>query len=99
MDLIGAMDFFTSADGVICLVVGIIAGVLAKQFLKGGGLGLIGNIVIGAVGAVVGGYLFDVINIIDVGDFEDPIIAGAVGAVILLAIVGSFGASPRPKKI
>jgi uncharacterized membrane protein YeaQ/YmgE (transglycosylase-associated protein family) len=86
MDFVGALDFFTSPDGIICLAVGAIVGLLVWLFIKGGRLGLIGNLVVGAVGAVVSGYLFDVIGIIDVGDYEDPMIASVVGAVIFLAI-------------
>src|SRR3990172_5909857 len=40
------------------LVVGLVAGWLAGQFMKGGGYGLVGDVVIGIVGAFVGGLLF-----------------------------------------
>ena len=99
MGLIEAMDFFTSLDGVICLVVGAILGALAGPFLKGGGIGTIGNIIAAALGALLGGYFFDWINVIDVGDYMDPIIAGAVGALVVLAIIGLFfgrKATPQP---
>lgn len=90
MGLAGALDFFTGVDGLICLAVGAILGVLAGPFLRGGGLGTLGNVIVGALGGVLGGYFFDWINIIDVGDYADPIIAGAVGAVVLLAVAGFF---------
>ena len=45
------------------------------QLLKGWGIGLVGNLVLGAIGGVIGGYAFDVANIIDVGDYADPVIA------------------------
>jgi uncharacterized membrane protein YeaQ/YmgE (transglycosylase-associated protein family) len=88
MDLVGALDFFTSPDGIICLIVGAIVGGAAIQLLKGWGIGLVGNLVLGAIGGVIGGYAFDVANIIDVGDYADPVIAAIVGAVILVGIVG-----------
>ena len=43
---------------VIWLVVGAVAGFLAASFMGGGGFGLIGNIIIGILGAVVAGYIF-----------------------------------------
>ena len=39
------------------IVVGLIAGFLAGQVMRGGGYGLIGDIIVGAVGAVIGGFL------------------------------------------
>lgn len=44
------MDFFSTIDFIICLIVGAVVGVLAGQFMKGRGFGLIGNIVVGLVG-------------------------------------------------
>ena len=40
------------------LLVGLIAGWLAGQFMKGGGFGMIGDIVVGVLGALVGGFIF-----------------------------------------
>ena len=42
----------------IWLVVGLIAGSAAGQFMKGGGFGLIGDIIVGIIGAFIGGTLF-----------------------------------------
>jgi len=47
----------------IFLAIGAVAGWLAGQVLKGGGYGLLGNIVIGVIGSVVGGYLFGLFGI------------------------------------
>jgi len=45
--------------GVIAwLVVGMIAGFLAGRLMQGGGFGLVGDIVVGLVGALIGGFLF-----------------------------------------
>ncbi len=40
------------------LVVGLVAGWLAGQFMKGGGYGLVGDIVVGVIGAFIGGFIF-----------------------------------------
>lgn len=97
--LVGAMDFFTTPDGIICLVAGAVFGALAAFLIKGRVPSLIWSIVIGAVGGVLGGYVFDVVDFMQINDFLDPIIAAAVGAVILLAIASFFvrrEATPQP---
>ena len=43
------------------LIVGLVAGFLAGQFMKGGGYGLVGDIVVGVIGAFVGGLLFSLL--------------------------------------
>ena len=48
------------------LIIGAIAGWLAGLIMRGGGFGLLGNIVVGIIGAVVGGYLLAWLNI-DIG--------------------------------
>jgi uncharacterized membrane protein YeaQ/YmgE (transglycosylase-associated protein family) len=87
MDLVGALDFFTSPDGILCLIVGAMIGVGATQLLKGWHLGLIPTVIISGLAGVIGGYVFDVINVIDVGDYADPIIAAVVGAAVILGVL------------
>ena len=98
MSFISALDFFAGVDVIICLVVGAFAGWMAGPFMKRGGYGLIGNIVIGVVGSVLSGLLFDWINIMDIGDLLDPIIAGALGAGIVLAIADAFRRMSSPQR-
>ena len=43
---------------IIFLIIGAVAGWLAGTLMKGGGFGLIGNVVVGVIGAVIGGFLF-----------------------------------------
>ena len=80
------MEYFMSFDSVVALITGAIIGGLAGQVIKG--LGLVGNIVTGIVGGLIGGLIFDSLDFMNTGDITDPAIAGLVGAVILLAIVG-----------
>ena len=43
------------------LVVGLIAGWLAGQFMRGGGYGVVGDIIIGVIGAFIGGFVFSIL--------------------------------------
>lgn len=97
MGFMGSLDFFAGVDVFVCLAIGALAGGLAGQFLRGGGYGLVANILIGMAGGILGGFIFDWINIIDVGDLLDPLIAGALGAIVLLALAGFIRpAAPTP---
>jgi uncharacterized membrane protein YeaQ/YmgE (transglycosylase-associated protein family) len=65
------------------VVVGLIAGWAAGRIMKGGGYGVIMDIILGIVGAVVGGWLVGVVGI-HAGGFISTIIVGIIGAVILI---------------
>jgi uncharacterized membrane protein YeaQ/YmgE (transglycosylase-associated protein family) len=70
------------------LIVGAIAGWLAGLIVKGYGFGLIGNIAVGIVGAVVAGYLLPRLGVgLGVG-MVAAIINAVIGAVVLLVIIG-----------
>ena len=72
------------------ILVGIIAGWLAGVFMKGKGFGLIGNMVIGIIGALVGGWLagtlFNIQNAIT-GFNLMTIVVSILGAIVVLYIV------------
>ncbi len=72
---------------VIFLAIGAVAGWLAGTIMKGGGYGLLGNIVVGIIGAVVGGYVFGLFGI-SVGGLIGSIFTATAGAVLLLFIIG-----------
>jgi uncharacterized membrane protein YeaQ/YmgE (transglycosylase-associated protein family) len=74
---------------VIFLAIGAVAGWLAGTLMKGGGFGLLGNIVIGIIGAVVGGFVFGLLGI-TAGGLLGAIITSTAGAVILLFVVRLF---------
>jgi uncharacterized membrane protein YeaQ/YmgE (transglycosylase-associated protein family) len=74
------------------IVLGLVAGWLAGQFMKGGGYGLIGDIVLGIVGAIVGGFLTGLVlgrDMISGFNIESLIVA-FIGAIILIAISRAF---------
>jgi uncharacterized membrane protein YeaQ/YmgE (transglycosylase-associated protein family) len=73
-------------DIIIFLVIGAVAGWLAGLIMKGGGFGLVGNIVVGIIGSVIGGWLFSLLGIA-AGSLIGEIIAAVVGAIILIAIL------------
>jgi len=71
---------------IIFLVIGAVAGWLAGQIMKGGGFGLVGDIIVGVIGSVIGGWLFGVLGIA-AGGLIGSIIAALIGAIILIAII------------
>ena len=71
----------------IALVIGGVAGWLAGFLFKGGGFGLIGNIIVGLLGALLGGWLFGLLNISIGGEWVGPIVTSTVGAIILLFVI------------
>ena len=70
----------------VFLIIGAIAGWLAGIVMKGGGFGLLGDIVVGIVGAFVGGWLFGVLGIF-AGGLLGAIITAFVGACVLLFVI------------
>jgi uncharacterized membrane protein YeaQ/YmgE (transglycosylase-associated protein family) len=75
---------------VIFLIIGAIAGWIAGVLVKGFGLGLIGNIVVGIVGSFIAGWLLPRIGVKSIvnNPIVDQIIFAVIGAVILLIILG-----------
>ncbi len=74
---------------IIFLALGAVAGWLAGLIMKGGGFGLVVNIIVGIVGAIVGGWVFSFFGF-ESASLVGSIITAVVGAVILLAIIGLF---------
>ncbi len=74
---------------IIFIIVGIAAGWLAGQVVRGGGFGLVGDLVVGLVGALIAGYLFPTLGLNL--SFGTPIIgailSAAIGAIILLILI------------
>ena len=62
-------------------------GWLAGMLVKGGGFGLIGDLVVGVVGAFLGGFLFGALGISGGGGFIGSLVVATIGAVVLLFIV------------
>jgi len=72
----------------VILVVGLIAGWLAGQIMKGSGYGLIGDLVIGVIGAFIGTWLWGLLHLPLIGGFWiNAIVISTVGALVLLFIL------------
>lgn len=71
---------------VVFLLIGAIAGWLAGKITKGRGFGLGGNIVVGIIGAFVGGMLLSWFGVSS-GGFIGSIITATIGAVVLLGLI------------
>jgi uncharacterized membrane protein YeaQ/YmgE (transglycosylase-associated protein family) len=71
----------------VILLVGAIAGWLAGQIVQGTGFGLIGDIVIGIIGAFIASWLFPQLGIHLGAGIVAEIVAATIGAIILLVIV------------
>ena len=72
---------------VIWVVIGGIAGLLAEMFVRGVKVGLVGTVVVGILGALLGGWLFGLLHLHVGTGFVNEVVAAFVGAVILLLIM------------
>ena len=77
------------------IIVGLVAGVLAS-FVMGGGFGLVGDIIIGILGAFVGGWLFSRLGVSSpIGGLAGTIFVAFIGAVVLLFVIRLFRSGTR----
>lgn len=69
------------------LIIGLIAGWLAGVLMKGGGFGMVGDLVVGVIGAILGGWLFGALGLSAGGGLIGSLVVATIGAVVLLFIV------------
>lgn len=69
------------------ILIGLVAGFLAGAVVKGHGFGIIGNIIVGIVEAVLGGFIFSAVGLVAT-NLLGSLICAFGGAVVLLIIVG-----------
>ena len=68
------------------LIVGLIAGFLASVVMRGGGYGIVGDIIVGLIGAFIGGWLFSLLGI-GAGGLIGSIVVAFIGACILIFLL------------
>ncbi|MFN8374768.1 MAG: GlsB/YeaQ/YmgE family stress response membrane protein [Anaerolineae bacterium] len=86
---------FVPEQIVTWVIIGLIAGFLAGLLVRGRGFGTLGNLIIGLIGAVVGGFLFTLFNVQVPGELAGgitlrwiDIIVAFIGAIVVLLILG-----------
>ncbi|MBK8494828.1 MAG: GlsB/YeaQ/YmgE family stress response membrane protein [Ferruginibacter sp.] len=82
---------------IIILLLGALAGWLAGMVFQGGGLGLIGNIVVGIVGGFIGYWLLPKVGVnINTGTgWLNYVLTAAIGAIVLLVVINLIFGSRR----
>jgi len=79
---------FEAQSLIVILIIGLIAGFLAGKIMKGGGFGIIGDIIVGVIGAFIGSWLWTFFKLPPIGPWWlSAIIIATVGACILLFIL------------
>ena len=68
------------------ILIGIAAGWLTGQIMKGGGYGLVGDLIVGVVGALLGGWLFGLAGITAAGLIGQLAVA-TIGAILLILLL------------
>ena len=71
------------------LLIGLIAGFLAGKLMRGSGYGVIGDLIVGCIGALLGGWLLGLLGI-SWGGFVGSLVTAFIGAVILVWVVRLF---------
>jgi uncharacterized membrane protein YeaQ/YmgE (transglycosylase-associated protein family) len=79
-------------DILIWIIVGVVAGWLAGVVVRGYGLGLVGNLVVGVIGAIIAGWLLPQLGVafVVVNPLITAIVYATIGAIILLLLIGLF---------
>jgi uncharacterized membrane protein YeaQ/YmgE (transglycosylase-associated protein family) len=84
------LGFFVSRSLISWIVIGLIAGWLAGTIARGRGYGCFVNILLGMVGAVLGGWIFTKLGIYPAGSWLYSLAAATVGAMVLVTIARLF---------
>ena len=77
------------------LVIELVAGWLAGVLMRGGGLGIVRDLAVGVIGAVLGGSIFAALGITAYG-LVGSLITATLGAIVLLALLRAFCRPAQP---
>ncbi len=72
------------------IIIGLVAGWLAGKIMKGKGFGIVGDIIVGVIGALIGGFLFRALGVSTEGGLLGSLIVAVIGAVVLLYVLRLF---------
>jgi uncharacterized membrane protein YeaQ/YmgE (transglycosylase-associated protein family) len=72
------------------IVIGLIAGALAGLVMRGGEFGIVGDLIVGIIGAIIGGFLLSLLGVSTSG-FWTMLVAAFIGACILIALLRFLG--------
>ena len=83
---------------IIMLLVGLVAGWLASVAVGGVGYGILGDIVIGVLGAFIGSWLFNALGVgVPLGGIAGTIFVAFIGSVVLLVLLRILRASGKTR--
>ncbi len=71
------------------IIIGVVAGWLAGKLMRGGGFGFLVNLLVGIAGAVIGGWVFELLSI-EASGIVGSLVTALVGAILLLWIISLF---------
>jgi len=69
------------------ILIGLAAGWLAGQLVSGGGYGVVSDIVVGVIGALLGGFMFRVLGVSIGGGLFGSLVVATIGALVLLSLL------------
>ncbi len=72
------------------IIIGAVAGWLAGNLMKGGGFGILINIILGIVGGIVGNWLLGKLGVSLLSGWMGDLLHGVIGAAVVLFIAGLF---------
>ena len=85
---LSSLHFFESfpMPFLLFLLIGIAAGMLAGKIMNGGGFGLVGDLIVGVIGALLGGFLFGLFGL-SANGLLGSLVTATVGAMALIALL------------
>jgi uncharacterized membrane protein YeaQ/YmgE (transglycosylase-associated protein family) len=79
------------------ILLGLVAGWLAGMLMRGGGYGILGDIILGILGALIGGFISSALFGVDVTGFNfTSVIVATLGAVVVIAIARALTPARHP---
>lgn len=80
----------TVQDLLLWILIGLLAGWGAGEVMRGHGFGVLGNIIVGIIGAIIGGWMVGLLGVPTGGSIVWSLLTAFFGAVVLLALVGAI---------